>query len=135
MWFMMTRWRAIPVAVVLLAITTGLAEAQEVLPPPPAVRQSLDGAWWTGPLLANNATTAPPGHFLIEPYFYDVIGVGHYDGAGVRRSVTRTDSFGSSTFVVYGRRRLAGPVRAHAIPCRRLDAGDRDQRAGDVSDR
>jgi hypothetical protein len=36
-------------------------------------RQSLNDAWWTGPLLANSAATLPKGHLLIEPYLYDVI--------------------------------------------------------------
>ncbi|HXS08017.1 MAG TPA: hypothetical protein VN723_14595 [Rhizomicrobium sp.] len=36
-------------------------------------RQSLDDAWWTGPLLANSAHTLPQGHALIESYVYDVI--------------------------------------------------------------
>jgi len=52
-------------------------------------RQSLDDAWWTGPIMANSAATLPQGHFLIEPYLYDV----RSDGA---------DSFGSLTFMLYG---------------------------------
>jgi hypothetical protein len=57
---------------------------------PPAVdRQSLADAWWTGPMLAPNATTLPRGHFLIEPYFYDVKG-------------DHSNGFGSLTYVNYG---------------------------------
>lgn len=52
-------------------------------------RQSLDDAWWTGPLLANSADTLPRGHFLIEPYLYDVTSKG-------------ADRFGSRTFLLYG---------------------------------
>ena len=52
-------------------------------------RQSLDDAWWTGPIIANSAATLPQGHFLIEPYLYDVIS----DDA---------ESFGSLTFMLYG---------------------------------
>ncbi len=55
----------------------------------PAVRQSLDDAWWTGPIIANSATTLPKGHVLVEPYFYDAIS----DGG---------DSFGSLTYALYG---------------------------------
>lgn len=52
-------------------------------------RQSTDDAWWTGPMLANSAATLPRGHFLIEPYFYDV------------RSPP-TDGYGSLTYILYG---------------------------------
>jgi hypothetical protein len=34
--------------------------------------QSLDDAWWTGPLVAYSAHSLPQGHLLIEPYLYDV---------------------------------------------------------------
>ena len=34
-------------------------------------RQSLDDAWWTGPLLAAAAGSLPLGHFLFEPYFFE----------------------------------------------------------------
>ena len=49
----------------------------------------MDDAWWTGPLLANSPATLPPGHFLIEPYLYDVISA-HSHG------------FGSRSYVEYG---------------------------------
>jgi hypothetical protein len=65
------------------------ARAQQQASPPAVVRQSLDDAWWTGPMLAPNATTLPRGHLLIEPYLYDVIGA-HSNG------------FGSLTYVNYG---------------------------------
>ena len=68
---------------VLLGI--GMAAAQDASPP----RQSLDDAWWTGPMLANSAETLPRGHMLVEPYFYDVTSKG-------------TDAFGSRAYVLYG---------------------------------
>ena len=40
---------------------------------PAAGRQAMADAWWTGPLLAASASTLPQGHFLVEPYIYDVI--------------------------------------------------------------
>jgi hypothetical protein len=52
-------------------------------------RQSLDDAWWTGPMLANSAATLPRGHVLIEPYFFDVI-------------APRSNAVGSSAFLLYG---------------------------------
>ena len=54
-----------------------------------APRQSLDDAWWTGPIIANSAVTLPQGHYLIEPYLYDVI-------------TDDAESFGSLTFMLYG---------------------------------
>ena len=46
------------------------AEAQQEASAPSSVAvvgQSLDDAWWTGPMLAPSAATLPRGHFLIEP--------------------------------------------------------------------
>ena len=45
-----------------------------------AYRQSLDDAWWAGPLLANSAATLGQGHVLVESYLYDEIKP-HSDGA------------------------------------------------------
>jgi hypothetical protein len=56
---------------------------------PPADRQQLGDAWWTGPMLANNASTLPRGHFLLEPYLYDEIS-------------PHTNGFGSLTYIEYG---------------------------------
>jgi len=51
--------------------------------------QSLDDAWWTGPMLANSAHTLPKGHVLIESYLYDAI-------SGPANSVN------SLTYLLYG---------------------------------
>jgi hypothetical protein len=80
---------AIQAALVVLALTDGLAGAQEAPQPSSVVRQSMDDAWWTGPMLAPNATTLPRGHLLVEPYLYDVISA-HSNGLG------------SLTYVNYG---------------------------------
>ncbi len=61
----------------------------ETVSPSPPLRQSQDDAWWTGPMLANSAATLPRGHFLIEPYLYDV-------------SSAHSDGFGSLTYMLYG---------------------------------
>ncbi|KRE91003.1 hypothetical protein ASG87_02220 [Frateuria sp. Soil773] len=63
-------------------------------------RQSRDDAWWTGPMMANSAETLPPGHFLAEPYLYDV------------RSA-HADGFGSRTYLLYG---LAERLTVGVIP-------------------
>jgi hypothetical protein len=52
-------------------------------------RQSLDDAWWTGPLLAANAGSLPPGHFLFEPYFFDSIPYQHVDSHGAAHAVAQ----------------------------------------------
>lgn len=57
-----------------------------------ADRQSLDDAWWTGPLLAAGAATLPQGRVLVEPYMFDV----------VRTGASRTHSYRSLTYLLYG---------------------------------
>src|SRR5664279_1404294 len=54
-----------------------------------ATRQSTDDAWWTGPMLAPSPNTLPPGHFLVEPYIFDV-------------RTPHTNGFGSLTYINYG---------------------------------
>jgi len=77
-----------------------LGMASPVMPPSPPLRQSLDDAWWTGPMLANSAATLPRGHFLVEPYVYDV-------------SSPHADGFGSQTYMLYG---LTDRLTAGLIP-------------------
>jgi hypothetical protein len=67
----------------------GAPSAQDPSPQPAVLRQSLDDAWWTGPMLANSAATLPRGHFLIEPYLYDV-------------TAAHSNGFGSLTYIQYG---------------------------------
>ena len=64
-------------------------------------------------MLAPSAATLPHGHFLIEPYLYDVIVVGRYDNEGVRRSAERSNGFGSLAYVLYG---LVDRVTVGMIP-------------------
>jgi len=79
-----------------------VAVAQQASPPDSFGRQSLDNAWWTGPMLANSANTLPQGHFLAEPYLYDVITNGFYNSSGKRVSVPHQHEFGSLTYINYG---------------------------------
>jgi hypothetical protein len=65
-------------------------------------RQSLDDAWWTGPIVTAGAATLPAGHALIEPYVYDVITRGRYDSDGNYRSTDTVHSYGSLTYLLYG---------------------------------
>ena len=50
---------------------------------------AMEGARWTGPLLASTAETLPEGHFYTEPYFFDAISTGQHNP-------------GSSGFYQYG---------------------------------
>jgi hypothetical protein len=67
-----------------------------------ANHQSLDDAWWTGPLLAASASTLPQGHFLVEPYVYDVITYGYNNPQGQRVSTPHVNDFGSQSYILYG---------------------------------
>jgi hypothetical protein len=86
----------------LLAMTILIAQAQQPTSPSAVLRQSLDDAWWTGPMLAPSANTLPQGHFLIEPYLYDVTTQGFYNSSGSRIGVPHGNSFGSLTYALYG---------------------------------
>ena len=97
----MTLRRAIHGALALLAMTASLARAEDASRPANG-RQSLDDAWWTGSMLAPSAATLSRGHFLIEPYVFDVIGDGRYDEGGERRTTARSNGFGSLTYMLYG---------------------------------
>jgi len=84
-----------------VAMTTGVARAQVATPTPPA-RQSLDDAWWTGPMLAAGASTLPRGHVYVEPYLFDVITYGAYNRNGSLVGAPRANSYGSLTYLLYG---------------------------------
>lgn len=76
-------------------------------------RQTLDDAWWTGPLLAASASTLPRGHFLVEPYLFDVISYGRLDAGGNRVSTPHKNVFGSQSYVLYG---VTDRISAGIIP-------------------
>jgi len=90
----------------LLFWILGLVIARDVAADEPAQTsappQSLDDAWWTGPLLAASPATLPQGHVLIEPYLYDAVIDGQYDNTGARRETARQNDYGSLTYVLYG---------------------------------
>ncbi|MDE2050394.1 MAG: transporter [Gammaproteobacteria bacterium] len=67
-----------------------------------APQQTLDEAWWTGPLLAPSAATLPQGHWLVEPYVYDLMAYGHFDQNGSLRSTGAAHGIGSQTYIEYG---------------------------------
>jgi hypothetical protein len=88
-------------ALALLALVVPAAYPEGAPPRPPA-RQSLDDAWWTGPLLANTAATASRGHRLIETYVYDLRAVGRFDRDGARQSAAAASHYGTQTYLVFG---------------------------------
>ncbi|HYL02620.1 MAG TPA: transporter [Steroidobacteraceae bacterium] len=78
-----------------------------------AERQSREDAWWTGPMLAPNASTLPQGHVLMEPYLYDVSADGRIDANGVRHATPGEHDVGSLTYMLYG---LTDRVTVGMIP-------------------
>jgi len=86
--------RACIVIAVLIVVTgmraTAVAETNCAETPSTAhLRESADDAWWTGPMLTPSANTLPRGHFLLEPYLYNV-------------RAANSSSVGSLTYVLYG---------------------------------
>lgn len=65
-------------------------------------QETLDEAWWTGPLLAPNAATLPQGYWLVEPYVYDLMTYGQFDRNGTLRSTGAAHDFGSQSYIEYG---------------------------------
>jgi hypothetical protein len=82
------------------------ADSKAVVPEPtssPSYRQSLDEAWFTGPLDAPNPTPIPVGHFYAEPYLLGTIIYGAYDGEwNVHRLAHNNYSIISSTLLETG---------------------------------
>jgi hypothetical protein len=96
---------------VLALLTASSVQAEDVATQ--SAHQSMDDAWWTGPLLAASASTLPQGHFLVEPYLYDVITYGRYDTQAKRISTPHENDFGSQSYVLYG---LTSEVSIGLIP-------------------
>lgn len=97
------RFRSLALRAALYAIGIGASAMAGATPETGAMtQQSLDDAWWTGPLLAASPGTLPRGHWLIEPYVYDVIPYGRFDQNGTLRSTGAAHAFGSQTYIEYG---------------------------------
>jgi len=86
-------------ACLFLALTS--LRAETLNPDPCAVAHPMNDAWFTGPMLANTAASAPRGHALIEPYLYDVTTQGAYQPSGDRQPVPHQNSYGSLTYLIY----------------------------------
>lgn len=95
------------VGLACLLLAMGVAAAADSDPPAPTTAgtvplQSRDDAWWTGPLLAPNASTFPAGHALVETYVFDVITNGSYDASGRWQHFDGGHTPGSLTYLIYG---------------------------------
>jgi hypothetical protein len=86
---MVVRGHIAVAALMIAGLFVGVDAQQDASLPSSTVRESLDDAWWTGPILANSPATLPRGHFLIETPVLDVI-TAHMNG------------FGARAFVIYG---------------------------------
>lgn len=76
----------------VIAVTNQSSDAQvdaQSDTPPPPVKQSLEEAWWTGPVIAKSAAPLPKGRMYFESYLYDA------KSAGV-------SAVGSQTYLLYG---------------------------------
>ncbi|MFP5238036.1 MAG: transporter [Acidobacteriota bacterium] len=93
--------RATMVVLAMLSVTLP-ALAHVSIPDNCALTHPMGDAWWTGPMLANTAETAPRGHYLLEPYLYDVSTQGTFAANGARNSTPHANNFGSLTYIVYG---------------------------------
>jgi hypothetical protein len=91
-------------ALCLLLAVTGSARAAP---------ESMEEAWWTGPLLAATASTLPQGHGYFEPYLFDLIPYAHFDNHGHAHSVSHSNQFGSQSYLNYG---LADGLTIGLIP-------------------
>lgn len=94
--------KALTTVLLLLATMVGRVWADEARGSDCEVSHPMGDAWWTGPMLANTAATAPRGHFLIEPYLFDVSTQGSFDHHGTRHSTAHANSYGSLTYMVFG---------------------------------
>lgn len=94
--------RIAPLPLALLWVAVLSACPQAGAHPAAAVSQPLSEAWWTGPLLAPNAATLPPGHLYLEPYLYDAMPYARFDARGRSRPTAFQHAFGSLTYMSYG---------------------------------
>jgi hypothetical protein len=87
---------------IALTVPTAYAVETEAQASQESHRQSLDDAWWTGPIVAAGAGTLPQGRALVEPYLFNVIRYGRFDREGHERNASRVQGYGSLTYMLYG---------------------------------
>ncbi len=96
-----SKLRRVAVVGIFLLLFAAHARADEAQPAPCAERHPMTDAWFTGPMLANTAATAPRGHVLMEPYIYDVVTQGNYAATGKHQSAPHQNTWGSLTYLIY----------------------------------
>jgi Putative MetA-pathway of phenol degradation len=79
------------ISFLFLSIALGFSASAQHFRGETSLRESLDDAWWTGPLYAISPETLSRGHYLIEPYVFSV-----------RSNGTR--QYVSSNYIYYGLR-------------------------------
>jgi hypothetical protein len=89
--------RSATVFAIAAGLATTIASAQDQTAP----KEPLADAWWTGPMLANTAGTAPAGHLLVETYLYDQMQNGRFDAQGNRHPAPSSSGYGTLTYLVY----------------------------------
>ena len=93
------RFATVAAVLATLVVTPAHGEAGS---PDGSARETLTEAWWTGPLLAANASTLPAGHLYFEPYLYDLIPYARFDANGHSHPTARENDFGSLSYLNYG---------------------------------
>jgi hypothetical protein len=91
-------WAASCVLTMAASLPAAAVEPASIATP----RESMNDAWWTGPLLAASASTLPKGHLLFEPYIYDSIPYARVDSHGASHPVRHENDFGSLSYLNYG---------------------------------
>ncbi len=85
-----------------LSLTLAASAVSAADDAPEPAREERADAWWTGPLLAPNASTFPAGHALVETYVFDVNSNGQYDRSGRHEPAAGGHELGSLTYLIYG---------------------------------
>src|SRR5262245_44995751 len=85
-------------ALIALPIAWSAAVAQTA----ERARQSTADTSWTGPSLAESASTLPGGQVLGELYFYDVSTVGAVGTSGDHHSTPHAHGYGSLASIIVG---------------------------------
>ncbi len=96
-----------------LALALSAAYAETNLPQDCTSRRPTSGAWFTGPMIANTAATAPRGHALLETYLYDDTVQGAFGLHGGHQGAAHENDYGSLTYIVYA---LTDKTAAGLIP-------------------
>src|ERR1700730_9827060 len=91
-------WAASCVLTMAASLPAAAVEPASIATP----RESMNDAWWTGPLLAASASTFPKGHLLFEPYIYDSIPYARVDSHGASHHVRHENDLRSLSYLNYG---------------------------------